>query len=75
MINREKYIHELRAFIDKPLIKVLTGIRRSGKSTVLKLLKKELLEKEIQISQIIEIKGNSKNSISITKNCKTQLLR
>jgi len=66
MINREKYINELRAFIDKPLIKVLTGIRRSGKSTVLKLLKKELLEKEIEISQIIDINLESFNYADLT---------
>lgn len=36
MIKREKYMKTLRGFIDKPLIKVITGIRRSGKSMLRK---------------------------------------
>lgn len=66
MIAREKYINELKAFIDKPIVKVLTGIRRSGKSTVLKLLKKELLKTDVQISQIIDINLESFNYIHLT---------
>ncbi len=42
MILRTTYIEQLRKFIDKPQIKILTGIRRSGKSTVLRLLSSEL---------------------------------
>jgi uncharacterized protein len=53
MIFRATYIQTLKNFIDKPLIKVLTGIRRSGKSTVLKLLREELLQRGIVEDQII----------------------
>jgi predicted AAA+ superfamily ATPase len=66
MIIRERYINELKAFIDKPLIKVLTGIRRSGKSTVLKLFKKEILNKDIEISQIIDVNLESFNYAHLT---------
>lgn len=66
MIIRGHYINELKAFIDKPIVKVLTGIRRSGKSTVLKLLKKELLKTDVQISQIIDINLESFNYIHLT---------
>lgn len=38
MINRDKYISKVSAFIDKPIIKVLVGQRRVGKSYVLKLI-------------------------------------
>lgn len=48
MISRPSYIEQLRPFIDKPQIKIITGIRRSGKSTVLHLLKDELLERVIK---------------------------
>ncbi len=43
MIKRELYLNHLRQFIDKPQIKILTGIRRSGKSSILLLLKQELI--------------------------------
>lgn len=53
MINRPSYLEKLTPFIHQPLIKIITGIRRSGKSTVLKLLQAELLSQGIQHSQII----------------------
>lgn len=44
MIKREKYFEKLQPFIGKPVIKVITGIRRCGKSTFLKQIKQWLLE-------------------------------
>jgi len=44
MIKRETYIEQIRPFFNKDLIKVLTGQRRVGKSSVLLLLMKELKE-------------------------------
>ena len=41
MIKRERYISRIRPFIDTELVKVLTGIRRSGKSVMLELIKEE----------------------------------
>lgn len=55
MIERPGYIDQLKPFIDKPLIKILTGIRRSGKSTVLRLLERELTASGIQERQILHI--------------------
>lgn len=55
MIVREKYLQRLRDFIDKPFIKVITGIRRSGKSTLLLLLKDELITRRIREANIIHI--------------------
>jgi predicted AAA+ superfamily ATPase len=48
MIKRDLYIEQLRPLIGKPFIKILTGLRRSGKSTILLLLKEELLGKADQ---------------------------
>ena len=43
LIERPLYINKIRPFMHSPFIKVLTGMRRCGKSTLLKLLQKELL--------------------------------
>ena len=59
MIKRETYIKQLQQFIDKPYIKILTGIRRSGKSSVLLLLKEELLLRGVSEEQVIHINFES----------------
>lgn len=55
MIPRTTYLEQLRKFIDKPQIKILTGIRRSGKSSALLLLKDELGKNGVETEQIIYI--------------------
>ena len=59
MIKRELYLKKIRNFIDKPVIKVITGMRRSGKSMILKLISQELLEKGILSQNIIYINFES----------------
>ena len=59
MIKRELYLKKIRNFIDKPAIKVITGMRRSGKSMILKLISQELLEKGILSQNIIYINFES----------------
>ena len=55
MIIREKYLSKIRPFYDQDLIKVITGIRRSGNTIILLQIIDELKEKGIQESQIIYI--------------------
>ena len=55
LIKRELYMNKLRAYRTKPLIKVLTGLRRSGKSSLLMLLREELLAEGIQPGKIIYV--------------------
>lgn len=53
MIKRESYMARIRPFIDGDLIKVLTGIRRSGKSVMLELIKDELRARGVTEEQLI----------------------
>ena len=55
MIERNEYLQMLKDWKDKDLIKVVTGIRRCGKSTLLELYKNYLLENEVTKEQIISI--------------------
>lgn len=53
MIKREFYMARIRPFIDGDLIKVLTGIRRSGKSVMLELIKDELRARGVTEEQLV----------------------
>ena len=53
MIKRETYLHKLVGFKDKKIIKIITGIRRCGKSTLFQIFKDYLLKNGIEKEQII----------------------
>lgn len=55
MIERKHYFEKLLKLKDKQIIKVVTGVRRCGKSTLLKLFKNYLLENGVTSTQIISI--------------------
>lgn len=65
MIRRDLFLDQLCRFIDKPLIKVITGIRRSGKSVMLTLLREELLRRGVDAGRIIQINFDSLEYLSI----------
>lgn len=53
MINRSGYIEAIEPFIDKPLVKILAGVRRCGKSTIFEMLKEEFLRRGVSMDHII----------------------
>ena len=55
MIERTEYLEQLKKFKDKDLIKVVTGVRRCGKSTLFELFINYLKETGIKDNQIIKI--------------------
>ena len=55
MIERSEYLNLLTRFKDKNLIKVITGVRRCGKSTLLEIYKEYLLNNGVKEDQIISI--------------------
>lgn len=71
MIKRESYMKKIRPFINSDLVKVLTGIRRCGKSVMLDLIKKELLQQGVTPQQLISY--NFEN-MSFARLCNAQAL-
>ena len=49
IISRDDYLNKLIAFKDKQLIKVITGIRRCGKSTIMEIYQ-DYLQKEMKVT-------------------------
>lgn len=58
MIIRPDYIEAIKPFIDVPLVKILTGVRRCGKSTILAMMAEELEKRGISKENIIERRYN-----------------
>jgi len=55
MVKRILYLNAIRSFINKPVIKAITGIRRCGKSTFMLQIIEELFKLDIKEEQIINI--------------------
>ena len=62
MILRKQYLNKIIPLIDKKLIKVLTGVRRSGKTVLLSQIQDYLIENNINKSNIINISLESKKN-------------
>lgn len=60
MIRRNLYLDRIRPFIDQDLIKVLIGLRRSGKTILLSQIRNVLLERGVSKENIIEINFESR---------------
>ena len=60
MIERPLYINKIMPFVDTPFVKILTGVRRCGKSTILKMIQKKLKEEyHITDEQILSYRFDS----------------
>ena len=70
MIIREKYLKQIRPFYDSDLIKILTGIRRCGKSIVLSQIRDEL---SVKTDNLIYLDFEDKNVISAVSGWKELL--
>ena len=69
MIVREKYLKAIRGFYDSDLIKVITGIRRSGKSVILETIINEIKEKTDNIIYL-----NFEKTTDFAKGCNAKEL-
>ena len=58
MIIRSDYIKAITPFVDAPLVKILSGVRRCGKSTILEMMADELCSRGISRDNIIERRYN-----------------
>lgn len=61
MIIRPQYLKILKTFRDIPLVKILSGIRRCGKSTILEMLREDLLQNGINENHIICMRYTSED--------------
>lgn len=59
MIYRPIYVDKIMTYVNAPFIKILTGIRRCGKSTILKMLIDEMKKKGIRENQILHYSFDS----------------
>lgn len=70
MIPRDIYLNQLSEYIDKPFIKILSGLRRSGKSVLLMMIRKVLIKRGVGESNIIYINFESFENAEIDTSAK-----
>jgi predicted AAA+ superfamily ATPase len=61
MIVRPHYLEMLKTYRDVPLVKILAGIRRCGKSTILEMLEKDLIKSGVSADRIISMRYTSED--------------
>lgn len=59
MINRPLYLEKIMPYADTPFVKILTGVRRCGKSTILKMIMEQLRQRGIPEEQIVSYRFDS----------------
>ncbi len=74
MFDRPTYVNAIMRFVDAPLIKVLTGIRRSGKSTILLMLIEELKKRGVPSERILSYRFDSMKYDGLTAKALYEML-
>lgn len=59
MINRPMYIDKIMSYVDTAFVKILTGVRRCGKSTILKLIMEQLKKRGVPEERIVSYRFDS----------------
>lgn len=59
MINRPLYLEKIMPYADTPFVKILTGVRRCGKSTILKMIMGQLRQRGVPEEQIVSYRFDS----------------
>lgn len=60
------YVDRIMAYVDTPFVKILTGVRRCGKSTILKMIIEELEKKGVEQSRILSYRFDSMEYVDMT---------
>lgn len=66
MIYRPDYVKRIMAYVDTPFVKILTGVRRCGKSTILLMLMEELRKRGVSDEQIVSYRFDSMEYTDMT---------
>lgn len=61
MVLRPQYMNTLRQYRDVPLVKILAGIRRCGKSTILEMLRDDLIAGGVAADRVIFLRYTSED--------------
>ena len=59
MVDRPIYVNRIMAFTDTPFVKILTGVRRCGKSTILKMIMEKLRQRGVPEERIVSFRFDS----------------
>ena len=65
MIKRPLYLDKIEPYIDQPLIKILVGIRRGGKSTILEQVRELLISRGVSPEKIVHIKLDNYSYLNV----------
>ena len=66
MIYRPDYVNRIMTYVDTPFVKILTGVRRCGKSTILLMLMEELRKRGVSDEQIVSYRFDSMEYTDMT---------